>query len=158
MNAELAVIPGASHFCLVDRPAEVSGRILVEAWRGLRYVVSNPTLRWIAIGFSTLNVGWGMVIVALPVAVFHLQGNAAVVGLILALAGAAGIPAALIAGRMRTEGRERESMSLLGAVMGLAVLALLVPSLAIIAMGIAIAGGLVRAARREWRGAAARGG
>jgi pimeloyl-ACP methyl ester carboxylesterase len=26
-NAELAVIPGASHFCLVDRPAEVSGRL-----------------------------------------------------------------------------------------------------------------------------------
>jgi MFS family permease len=145
LGAAIGFIVGAAVLQAVPEPvaplSQVSGRILVEAWRGLRYVVSNPTLRWIAIGFSTLNVGWGMVIVALPVAVFHLNGNAAVVGLILALAGAAGIPAALIAGRMRTEGRERESMSLLGAVMGVAVLALLVPSLVVIAVGIAIAGG-----------------
>jgi len=145
LGAAIAFLVGAVVLQAVPEPvappAEVSGRILVEAWRGLRYVVSNPTLRWIAIGFSTLNVGWGIVIVAMPVAVFHLHGNAAVVGSILALAGAAGIPAALIAGRIRTEGRERESMSLLGAVMGIAVLALLVPSLALIAAGIAIAGG-----------------
>src|ERR1019366_5054725 len=121
--------------------AEVSDRILVEAWRGLRYVVTNRTLRWIAIGFSTLNVGWGIVIVAIPVVVFNLHGNAAVVGSMLALAGAAGVPAALGAGRIRPEGRERESMALFGAVMGLAVLALLVPSLIVIAIGIAIAGG-----------------
>jgi hypothetical protein len=82
-----------------------------------------------------------MVIVSLPVIVFSLHGNAAVVGSILALAGAAGIPAALVAGRIRTEGRERESMSIFGAVMGVAVLALLLPSLVLIAVGIAIAGG-----------------
>ena len=145
LGAAIGFVVGAVVLQAVPEPvaplSQVSGRIMVEAWRGFRYVVSNPTLRWIAIGFSTLNVGWGMVIVALPVAVFHLNGNAAVVGLILALAGAAGIPAALIAGRMRTEGRERESMSLLGAVMGVAVLALLVPSLVVVAVGIAIAGG-----------------
>jgi MFS family permease len=143
-GAAVAFVAGAIALQGVGEPAhaaEVSGRILVEAWRGFRYVVTNRTLRWIAIGFSTLNVGWGMVIVALPVVVFHLHGNAAVVGAILALAGAAGVPAALIAGRIRTEGRERESMALFGAVMGLAVLALLVPSLAVIAIGIAIAGG-----------------
>ena len=128
----------------VDEPTrtvEVSGRILYEAWRGLRYVVTNSTLRWIAISFSTLNIGWGIVVVALPVVVFQLHGNAAVVGSILALAGAAGVPAALVAGRIRTEGRERESMALFGAIMGIATLALLVPSLAVIAIGIGIAGG-----------------
>lgn len=143
-GAAVGFIVGAVALQWVSEPAhaaEVSDPILVEAWRGLRYVVTNRTLRWIAIGFSTLNVGWGMVIVALPVVVFHLHGNAAAVGLILALAGAAGVPAALIAGRIRTEGRERESMALFGAVMGLAVLALLVPSIAVIAIGIAIAGG-----------------
>ena len=123
------------------RTGDVSGRILVEAWRGLCYVVANRTLRWIAISFSTLNVGWGIVVVALPVQVFDLHGNAADVGIILALAGAAGVPAALVAGRVRTEGRERESLSLFGAVMGVSVLALLVPSLPLIAIGIAIAGG-----------------
>jgi MFS family permease len=144
VGATVGFLVGAAVLQAVPEPAhvaEVSGRILVEAWRGLRYVVGNPTLRWIAIGFSTLNVGWGMVIVSLPVIVFSLHGNAAVVGSILALAGAAGIPAALVAGRIRTEGRERESMSIFGAVMGVAVLALLLPSLVLIAVGIAIAGG-----------------
>jgi MFS family permease len=143
-GAAVGYVVGAVALQGVGEPAhsaEVSDRILVEAWRGLVYVITNRTLRWIAIGFSTLNVGWGIVIVALPVVVFHLHGNAAVVGAMLALAGAAGVPAALIAGRIRTEGRERESMSLFGAVMGLAVLTLLVPSIAVIAVGIAIAGG-----------------
>ena len=143
-GAAVAYLAGAVALQGVPEPArsdEVSGRILYEAWRGLRYVVTNRTLRWIAVSFSTLNVGWGMVIVALPVIVFHLRGNAAVVGLMLALAGVAGIPAALVAGRIRTEGRERELMAVFGVVMGIAVLALLVPSLPLIALGIAIAGG-----------------
>jgi hypothetical protein len=143
-GAAVGYIVGAVVLQSVGEPArsgEVTGRILVEAWRGLRYVVSNKTLRWIAISFSTLNVGWGIVVVALPVVVFRLHGNAAVVGSILALAGAAGVPAALLVGRMRTEGRERESIALLGAVSGVAVLALLAPSIAIIALGITIAGG-----------------
>jgi predicted MFS family arabinose efflux permease len=93
------------------------------------------------VGFSTLNVGWGIIVVALPVVVFHLHGNAAVVGSILALAGAAGVPAALMVGRLRSEGHEREAVSILGAVMGVAMLTLLVPSLALIAVGIALAGG-----------------
>ena len=143
-GAAVGYVVGAVALQGVGEPAhsaDVSDRILVEAWRGFVYVITNRTLRWIAIGFSTLNVGWGIVIVALPVVVFHLHGNAAAVGAMLALAGAAGVPAALIAGRIRTEGRERESISLFGAVMGLAVLALLVPSVAVIAVGIAIAGG-----------------
>jgi MFS family permease len=143
-GAAVAYLAGAVALQGVPEPArsdEVSGRILYEAWRGLRYVVTNRTLRWIAVSFSTLNVGWGMVIVALPVIVFHLHGNAAVVGLMLALAGLAGIPAALVAGRIRTEGRERESMAVFGVIMGIAVLALLVPSLPLIALVIAIAGG-----------------
>jgi MFS family permease len=143
-GAAVGYVLGAIALQGVGEPAhaaDVSDRILVEAWRGLLYVVTNRTLRWIAIGFSTLNVGWGFVIVALPVVVFQLHGNAAVVGSILALAGAAGVPAALIAGRISTEGRERESISLFGAVMGVAILALLVPSLAVIAIGIAIVGG-----------------
>lgn len=144
VGAAIGFVVGAAALQWVAEPphsGEVSGRILYEAWRGLRYVVGNPTLRWIAVGFSTLNVGWGIMIVTLPVVVFRLHGNAAVVGLILALAGATGVPAALLVGRMRTEGRERQTMALLGTVMGLAMLALLVPSIALIAVGIAIAGG-----------------
>lgn len=143
-GAAIGFVAGAIALQGVAEPAHAGGmssHIFYEAWRGLCYVVSNRTLRWIAVGFSTLNVGWGIMIVALPVVVFHLHGNAAVVGAILALAGAAGVPAALITGRLRTEGHEREAMALLGAVMGLSILVLLVPSLALIAVGIAIAGG-----------------
>jgi len=143
-GAAVGFLIGAVALQGVAEPAhsdEVSGRILYEAWRGLPYVVTNRTLRWIAISFSTLNVGWGMVIVALPVIVFRLHGNAALVGSMLALAGVVGIPAALLTGRMRTEGRERGQMAIFGVVMGVAVLALLVPSLPLIALGIAIAGG-----------------
>lgn len=144
VGAAVGFVVGALALQGVEEPArtgEVSGPILYEAWRGFCYVVTNRTLRWIAISFSTLNVGWGIVIVALPVVVFRLHGNAAVVGSILALAGAAGVPAALVAGRIRTEGRERESMALFSAVMGIATLALLVPSMAVIAIGIGIVGG-----------------
>ena len=122
------------------RTAQVSQRILTEAWRGLRYVVRNRTLRWIAISISILNIGWGMVIVALPVVVFRLHGNAALVGTLLAIEGAIGIPSALIAGRVRTEGRERQMMAATSAIMGLAVLALLAPSIAVIGLGVAIVG------------------
>ena len=144
VGAAVGFVVGALALQGVEEPArtgEVSGPILYEAWRGFCYVVTNRTLRWIAISFSTLNVGWGIVIVALPVVVFRLHGNAAVVGSILALAGAAGVPAALVAGRIRTEGREREAMALFSAVMGIATLALLVPSMAVIAIGIGIVGG-----------------
>jgi MFS family permease len=142
-GAAVAYLVGAVALQGVIEPAgsgEVSSRILYEALRGLRYVIANRTLRWIAISMSILNVGWGMVIVALPVIVFRLHGNAALVGVLLALNGAVGIPAALFAGRVRTEGRERQFMAILGATMGVATLMLLVPSVAAIAVGIAIIG------------------
>ena len=89
---------------------------------------------------SILNIGWGMIIVALPVVVLRLHGSAALVGTLLAIEGGIGIPAALIAGRLRTEGRERQIMAATSVIMGLAVLTMLVPSIAVIALGIAIVG------------------
>ncbi len=142
-GAAVAYVIGAVALQGVTEPArtaQVSQRILTEAWRGLRYVVRNRTLRWIAISISILNIGWGMVIVALPVVVFRLHGNAALVGTLLAIEGAIGIPSALIAGRVRTEGRERQMMAATSAIMGLAVLALLAPSIAVIGLGVAIVG------------------
>jgi MFS family permease len=142
-GAALCYVVGAIALQAVSEPArsgEVSSRILYEAWRGLGYVLANRTLRWIAIGLSTLNVGWGMTIVALPVIVFHLHGSAAAVGTLLAVEGAAGIPAALLFGRLRTEGRERQLMAILGTTMGLATLLLLVPSIGVLAIAAAIIG------------------
>ena len=142
-GAAVAYVIGAVALQGVTEPvrtAQVSQRILTEAWRGLGYVVKNRTLRWIAISVSILNIGWGMIIVALPVVVFRLHGSAALVGTLLAIEGAIGIPSALIAGRVRTEGRERQMMAATSAIMGLAVLALLAPSIAVIGLGVAIVG------------------
>jgi MFS family permease len=142
-GAAVAYVFGAIALQRVPEPArsgEMSGHILYEAWRGFRYVMANRTLRWIAVSMSTLNIGWGMVIVALPVIVFRLHGSAALVGVLLALEGAVGIPAALLAGRVQTDGRERQFMAILGTTMGIATLLLLVPSIAAIAVGIAVIG------------------
>lgn len=117
-----------------------SARLARDVWRGVRYVVSNATLRWLAVGLSIGNVALGIVIVLLPVLVLRLHGNAATVGGLLALQGLVGIPAALLAGRMRTDGRERQIMALFTAIFAVATLAFLVPSLAVLALAMAVIG------------------
>jgi MFS family permease len=117
-----------------------SGKLARDVWRGVRYVVGNATLRWLAVGLSIGNVALGIVIVLLPVLVLRLHGNAATVGGLLALEGVVGIPAALLAGRMRTEGREREIMALFTAIFAAATLAFLVQSLAVLALAMAVIG------------------
>ena len=96
--------------------------VLAEALAGVRYVLfNNPSLRGIALVVSFLNVGFGMVIVALPVMVFaRIHEDAAFVGLVWAIFGFASVPSALIAGRFDSEGRER-------LVMGICTLATAVP-------------------------------
>jgi predicted MFS family arabinose efflux permease len=67
-------------------------------------------------------------------------GNAAVVGGLLAMQGAVGVPAALLAGRMKTDGRERQIMTLFSAVFAAATLLFLVPSLAAVALAVVLIG------------------
>lgn len=88
--------------------------VLSEAWMGLRYVlVRNASLRGIVIVVSFLNLGFGMLIVALPVMVLQrLHGNAALVGELWAVYGFASVPSALISGRFNSEGRERLVMGI----------------------------------------------
>jgi len=124
---------------------ERSSGVLAEAWAGLLYVVArNATLRGIALTVSLLNVGLGILIVAVPVLVLrHLHGNAAVIGGMWALYGLASVPSALVAGRFDSEGRERRliALSAIGAGLGslllavsgnlwLAAIGLLIPGLA----------------------------
>jgi hypothetical protein len=118
----------------------VARKLWREAVDGVRYVVSNRTLRWLAVSLSVGNAGWGIVLVALPLLVFRLHGSAAVVGGLLALQGAFSIPATLLAGRMNTNGRERWIMACCSLVVALATLALLVPAVSVIAVALACAG------------------
>jgi predicted MFS family arabinose efflux permease len=55
-----------------------------------------------------LNIGTGILIVALPVLILdHLGGSAAQVGVMWGLQGAGGVVSALLFGRINSEGRER---------------------------------------------------
>jgi MFS family permease len=87
------------------------GSILLNAWRGLQYVARNATLRGLALTISTFNLSWGILYIAIPVLVLdRLHSGPAAVGFVWGAMGAAGLIAALIAGRMSTRGRERQIM------------------------------------------------
>lgn len=87
------------------------GSVLLNAWRGLRYVVRNPSLRGLALTLTTLNLGSGLLVIALPVLVLdRLHSGPATVGFLWGAMGAGGLFAAVVAGRISTLGRERQLM------------------------------------------------
>ena len=96
-----------------DPTAMEAGRpsVFVDAWRGLRYVVRNPSLRGLALTLSTFNLSWGVLNIAIPVLVLgRMQQGPAAVGFLWGAMGAAGLVSALLTGRMDTRGRERQLM------------------------------------------------
>jgi MFS family permease len=103
--------------------AGASRSVVADAWAGLTYVlVHNAALRGIALTVSIMNIGFGILLVALPVMVLQrLHGNPALVGGLWAVFGLASVPSALIAGRISSEGRERLVMIVSDVVAGLAV-------------------------------------
>jgi MFS family permease len=121
---------------------ETSGRLLVDAWRGLMYTLRNPTLRGLGITLAVLNLGWGMITIALPVLLLTGLGyGAAVVGAVWAISGVTGGIGALIAGRWRIFGHERALLIWTTAGMAACVVALLVsPTLPVIVIAMAVAG------------------
>lgn len=85
-----------------------SGRLLVDAWQGLRYTWRNRTLRGLGFSITTLNIGGGIQSIALPLIILNRLGlGPAAVGLVYALQGIFGLVAGLLAGRLDTRGRER---------------------------------------------------
>lgn len=132
---------------LPDPASKVLGErsLLADAWSGLQYVVRNPTLRGIALTLSTMNLGSGMLVIAIPVLVLdRLHHGPATVGLLWGAMGASGLISTLIAGRFRTRGRERRMMmgGILLSAVAMSILpfaaALPVVALAIILIGLAI--------------------
>jgi MFS family permease len=119
-----------------------TGRLLVDAWEGLRYTLLNPTLRALGVSLSVLNLGWGIVTIVLPVLILDQLGlGEAVVGIVFAISGITGGVGALLAGRWKTKGRERPM--LLWPMLGMAVsgIAMLVsPTLGVIVAVMAVQG------------------
>jgi MFS family permease len=90
---------------------QAPGSVVRNAWRGLEYVVRNPTLRGIALTLSTCNVSGGVLTIAIPVLVLgRLHEGPATVGFLWGGMGLAGLVSALLAGRFAIRGRERQTM------------------------------------------------
>ena len=101
--------------------------VLGDAREGLLYVVvRNASLRGLAIVIGLVNVGFGILIVALPVMIFQrIHGDAALVGGLWALLGIGSAVSVLFFGRLNSEGRERLMIGVatLAGSLGVAVLA-----------------------------------
>ena len=83
--------------------------MLRAAWQSLVYVVRHPTLRGVILTLWTANIPYGFLVVALPVMIlreFHWSVDG--VGLLWSVAGVTTVLAGLVAGRINTEGRERQ--------------------------------------------------
>jgi hypothetical protein len=69
--------------------AATSGHLLRDAWDGLRYAWSNPTIRGLIFSISALNVAWGVTTIVIPLLVIQrLALPEWVVGIVYALSGA----------------------------------------------------------------------
>jgi hypothetical protein len=87
--------------------AATTGRLLVDAWQGLRYFWRNATLRGLGVSLSIVNLASGMTTIVIPIAVVDVLGaGETAVGVVFALAGVTGMASALFFGRVDTRGRE----------------------------------------------------
>jgi MFS family permease len=112
-----------------ETETESSGRLLRDALDGLRYAWRNPTIRGLAISVSTLNIAGGITTIAIPLIVLSRLGlPEAIVGVIFALSGVAGMGSALAFGRMDTRGREWSLLVLPMIALAPAIALLLVPA------------------------------
>jgi predicted MFS family arabinose efflux permease len=116
--------------------------ILTEARSGLVYVLRNRSLVGLALTFITFGIGWGCLVIAIPVLVLgRLHQGPAAVGYIWGAVGAAAFVSTLIVGRVRTLGRERQLMA--GSIVAMAVAMSFLPgayAIAVVAGALLIAG------------------
>jgi len=125
------------------RRTALARSIMREAAAGVAYVARHPVLRGLALCYALYQVSWGILLVAVPVVVMRELGAGptadTVIGTLWAVAGTAGAVGALLAGSLRTHGRER----LLIAASALATAAAMYPAglgLAGLALGLTLAG------------------
>jgi MFS family permease len=90
-----------------DAPVASTGRVLADAWAGLRYTWANRTLRGLGFMITLSNLAHGMTSIVLPLIIIGRFGLSEVlVGVVYAISGVAGMLSSLLFGRMDTRGRE----------------------------------------------------
>jgi predicted MFS family arabinose efflux permease len=144
-SASLFGLTGIAMLTVRDRAFQPQGgAVLAEAWSGLVYVLRNRTLVGLALTFFAFSVGWGCLVIAVPVLVLgRLHQGPATVGYLWGLVGVAALFAMLFVGRIRTEGRERQLMA--ASILAMAAVMAVIPfagSVAVVAaalIGIALA-------------------
>ena len=116
--------------------------LLRSAWQALIYVLKHRTLRGILLTLFSSNLGFGTMIVGLPLLVFtRFHWGADAVGNLWAISGLATVAAGLLFGQMRTEGRERTIVviGMAGSALAIAVMAFATTP-ALLVAGILVAG------------------
>jgi predicted MFS family arabinose efflux permease len=94
--------------------ASTQTSLLRQTIEGIQMVARQPTLRGLAISYSLYQATWGVLVVVVPVFVANHYASAvgsSVTGLLWAAMGMAGGLGALLAGHLRTTGRERLIMA-----------------------------------------------
>lgn len=115
----VAVVYAGAVLCLLNVPhlpglGSRRTSLLWQVVEGVTVVVRQPTLRGLAITYSLYQITWGVLIVAVPVVAanhFPAQAARSATGFLWAAVGGAGCLGALIAGHLRTSGRERHIMA-----------------------------------------------
>lgn len=127
VSAALFLAGGAAMWTVRDQGFEPQGGgMFAEAWTGLVYVLRNRTLVGLAVTFFAYSVGWGCLVIAIPVLILGtLHQSPATVGYVWGLVGVAGLASMFFVGRIRTDGRERQLMA--GSLFAIGVLMALVP-------------------------------
>lgn len=118
--AVIAILFAAAAFCMFQVSnlpglATQNTSLLKQTLTGIGIVVRQPTLRGLAISYSLYQMTWGILYVAVPVFVatyFSVENSSSITGLFWSIMGFAGGVGALIAGHLKTMGRERGVMSL----------------------------------------------
>ncbi len=140
-TAALFTCAGVAIFGVAEPAAKRNpGRVLRQAWTGLVYVLHNRTLSGLALTFFAYSVGWGGLVIAIPVLVLgRLHEGPATVGYLWGAVGAAGLVATLVVGRVRMQGRERVLMSVsIAAVAAAMVLLPFASSIAVVAVALVV--------------------
>jgi MFS family permease len=114
--AALYTLAALSLAAVVNRPSPASSRerksVVHEAIDGVAHVLSDASLRGLAISYALYMVSMGIVTVAVPAIVVRQDGaEGMTVGGLWALSGLAAAVGALAIGHLRTDSRERLVMT-----------------------------------------------